>query len=62
MAYIRGGATPRQATVETITDVLLAQFEPEGIARISLGTQLALMRALVRNLVDRLEFANTRLA
>ncbi len=62
MAYIRGGATPRQATVETITDVLLAQFDPEAIERISVSAQLALMRALVRNLVDRLEFANTRLA
>jgi len=61
MAYIRGGELPRHATVESVTDVLLAEFEPEPLARMSIGAQYCLMRALVRNLVDRLEMANTRL-
>jgi CRP-like cAMP-binding protein len=61
MAYIRGGELPRHATVESVTDVLLAEFEPETLARMSIGAQYYLMRALVRNLVDRLELANTRL-
>jgi serine/threonine protein kinase len=61
MAYIRGGELARHATVESVTDVLLAEFEPEALARMSIGAQYYLMRALVRNLVDRLEFANTRL-
>jgi len=61
MAYIRGGELPRHATVESVTDVLLAEFEPEALARMSIGAQYYLMRALVRNLVDRLELANTRL-
>jgi serine/threonine protein kinase len=61
MAYIRGGELPRHATVESVTDVLLAEFEPEPLARMSIGAQYYLMRALVRNLVDRLELANTRL-
>ena len=62
MAYIRGGEMPRHATVESMTGILLAEFEPEALALMSLGAQLQLTRALVRNLVDRLELANARLA
>ena len=62
MAYIRGGEMPRHATVESMTAILLAEFAPEALARMSLGGQLQLTRALVRNLVDRLELANARLA
>lgn len=62
MAYIRGGSMPRHATVEALTDVLLAEFEPVTLNAMSTGAQLQLTRALVRNLVDRLELANTRLA
>jgi len=60
MAYIRGGSEPRQATVEATSDMLLAEFEPEALGRMSLGAQLQLMRAMVRNVVDRLVFANRR--
>jgi serine/threonine protein kinase len=62
MAYIRGGEMPRHATVESMTNILLAEFEPEALSMMSLGAQLQLTRALVRNLVDRLELANARLA
>jgi len=62
MAFIRGGETPRQATVESVTELLLAEFEPETLAQMSLSAQLHLTRALVRNLVDRLEAANVRMA
>ena len=61
MAYIRGGEMPRHATVESMTGILLAEFEPEALSKMSLGAQLQLTRALVRNLVDRLELANARL-
>ena len=61
MAYIRGGEMPRHATVEAMTGILLAEFEPESLGRMSLGAQLQLTRALVRNLVDRLDLANARL-
>jgi CRP-like cAMP-binding protein len=61
MAYIRGGGAPRSATVESVTELLLAAFEPEALARMSLGAQLYLTRALVRNLADRLELANKTL-
>jgi len=60
MAYIRGGAEPRQATVEATSNVLLAEFEPGALGEMTLGAQLQLMRALVRNVVDRLVFANRR--
>ncbi len=62
MAYIRGGELPRHATVESLTDIVLAEFAPASLAQMSLGAQLALTRALVRNVVDRLELANSRVA
>ena len=60
MAYIWGGELPRHATVESMTRPLLAEFDPEALAKMSVGAQLQLTRALVRNLVDRLVLANTR--
>jgi serine/threonine protein kinase len=62
MSWIYGGNLPRQATVDSMTELLVAEFEPSALAKISLGAQLYLTRALVRNLVDRLSLANTRLA
>jgi CRP-like cAMP-binding protein len=62
MAYIRGGAVPRNATVNSATELLLAKFRPDAFSKMSLGAQLYLTRALARNLADRLELANTRIA
>ncbi|MGE5639698.1 MAG: protein kinase domain-containing protein [Clostridia bacterium] len=62
MAFIRGGEEPRHATVQAITDVLIAEFDPETIEKMSAQAQLHLTRALVRNVVDRLVLANERLA
>jgi serine/threonine protein kinase len=62
MAYIGGGEQPRHATVEAMTDLLLAEFEPAALDQMSLGAQLHLTRALVRNVTDRLALANVRLA
>jgi hypothetical protein len=62
MAYIRGGEEPRQATVEASTDVIVAEFEPATLEKMSQSAQLHLTRSLVRNVVDRLALANTRLA
>jgi serine/threonine protein kinase len=61
MAYIMGGKQPRQASVVATKALLLAEFSHEALARISLGAQLQLTRALTRNLVERLSLANTRL-
>lgn len=62
MAYVRGGEMPRHATVDAMTELVLAEFTPEALGRMSLGAQLNLMRALVRNVVDRLAMANERIA
>ncbi|HEX4797736.1 MAG TPA: serine/threonine-protein kinase [Burkholderiales bacterium] len=61
MAFIRGGEAQRHATVGSATELLLAKFRPDAFSKMSLGAQLYLTRALVRNLADRLEFANTRI-
>jgi len=61
MAYIWGGELPRHATAESMTKLLLAEFEPAALEQMSGGAQLQLTRALVRNLVDRLVLANTRI-
>jgi serine/threonine protein kinase len=61
MAYIAGGEA-RHATVESHTDMLLAEFMPEALDKMSLGAQLQLTRALVRNVSERLALANTRIA
>ena len=62
MAYIGGGEQRRHATVEAMTELLLAEFDPAALERMSLGAQLHLTRALVRNVTDRLALANVRLA
>ena len=62
MAFIRGGEEPREATVEAVTDVVVAEFKPETLEDLSPSAQLHLTRALVRNAVERLALANSRLA
>jgi serine/threonine protein kinase len=62
MAYIRGGEEPRHATVSAVTDLLIAEFQPETLDKMTHQAQLHLTRALVRNVVDRLVLANERLA
>ena len=62
MAYIGGDNQRRHATVEAMTELLLAEFEPATLDKMSLGAQLQLTRALVRNVTDRLALANVRLA
>jgi len=62
MAYIGGGEQPRHASVEAMSELLLSEFEPGALEQMSLGAQLQLTRALVRNVTDRLALANVRLA
>ncbi|MBV8031814.1 MAG: protein kinase [Betaproteobacteria bacterium] len=61
MAFIRGGEEPRHATVVAETEVLVSEFQPETIEKMTAQAQLHLTRALVRNVVDRLVLANERL-
>ena len=60
--YILGRQQQRHATVIATKDLLLAEFKPDSLARVSPSAQLQLTRALARNLVERLTLSNTRLA
>ena len=60
MAYIKAGAIPRQATAESITDVLLAEFEAAALQQVSKNCQLQLTSALLHSLVERLALTNER--
>jgi hypothetical protein len=62
MAYIRGGEMPREATVESLTDVIVAEFDSDALERMSPGCERQFMRALVRTLADRLSLADTRIS
>ena len=61
MAYLWAGSPPRQATVESMTDLLIAEYDSGIVEHMAVETQLHLMRSLARNLADRLALANTRL-
>jgi len=62
MTYIRDGEIPRQATVESLTDAVIAEFESAALKRMSDSCQHQLARALLRTLVDRLALANVRIS
>jgi CRP-like cAMP-binding protein len=62
MAYIKAGALPRQASVETMTDALLAEFDPAALQKTSINCRLQLTTALLHTMVDRLAIANERLS
>jgi serine/threonine protein kinase len=62
MAYISGAAATRQATVETMTDSFIAEFDPAGMSRLSEGCRLQIAHGLLRTLVERLAMANARIA
>ena len=62
MAYVKAGAIPRQATVETMTDALIAEFRPGAMKKLSTNCQLHLSISLLNTVVDRLAFADERIA
>ena len=61
MSYIKDGGIARQATVESMTDVLLAEFEKESVEQVSLKCRYQFSQALLHSLVDRLAMADGRL-
>jgi eukaryotic-like serine/threonine-protein kinase len=61
MAYIRGESGRRQATVQTATEALVAEFPRDALEGMSLGCQLHLTRALLGSMADRLAMSNARL-
>jgi hypothetical protein len=62
MAYARGEAARRQATVEATKDALVVELPRSALERLTPGCQLHLARALLRTLADRLAFANARVS
>jgi CRP-like cAMP-binding protein len=63
MGYIKAGETPRHATVEAITEVVVAELgAAEAEAGVGDVAQSHLMRALLNTLVDRLAFADSRIS
>ncbi|MGH8673875.1 MAG: protein kinase domain-containing protein [Burkholderiales bacterium] len=62
MAHVKAGEISRQATVETMTDALIAEFRPAAMKKLSLNCQLQLSQSLLNTVVDRLAFADERIA
>ncbi|HEU0290607.1 MAG TPA: serine/threonine-protein kinase [Burkholderiales bacterium] len=62
MAYIQGDTAPRQATVQSMTDVLIAEFDNAALGRMRAKCQLQFARGLLRTLVERLALANVRIS
>jgi len=62
MAFITGAAATRAATIETLTDSFIAEFDPAGIQRLSEGCRLQIAHGLLRTLVERLAMANQRIS
>ena len=62
MAYVKEGAVPRGATVESLGDVVIAEFSAEAIQKTSVRCQLQLTKAVLDSVVDRLSLANERMA
>lgn len=62
MAYVKEGAVPRGATVESLGDVVIAEFSAEAIQKTSVRCQLQLTKAVLDSMVDRLSLANERMA
>ena len=61
MSYIKEGAIARQATVETMSDVLLVEFEKTALDVVSMRCRYHLSLALMHSLVDRLALGDERL-
>ena len=62
MAYVKEGRMTRQATVETIADALIAEFRPGAMRKLSVNCRLQLSQSLLNTVVDRLAFADERIA
>jgi len=62
MAYIQLGAEPRQATVQSMTDALIVEFDNAALGRMSENCQLQFTRELMRTVVERLILAYQRIS
>ncbi len=62
MAYIYGGTVRRHATVEAMTDVLIAEFNRDAMECMTAGCRLKVAHGLLRTLAERLSLANDRVS
>jgi serine/threonine protein kinase len=62
MSYIKAGAAARHATIEALTEIVVAELGADSERRIGARTQSKLMFALLNALVDRLAFADERIS
>lgn len=63
MSYIKGSGTPRQATVESMTEVMVAKFTRGAIeSRVNAACRSNIILALLNTLVDRLAMADARIS
>ena len=63
MSYIKGSGTPRQATVESMTEVVVAEFARDAIEKsVNAACRLNIVLALLNTLVDRLAMADARIS
>ena len=62
-SYIKGSGTPRQATVESMTEVVVAEFARDAIEKsVNAACRLNIVLALLNTLVDRLAMADARIS
>ena len=62
MSFISGGAAPRQATVESTSELVIASFDRAALEHVRASCQLSLLWTILGNMADRLALADTRLA
>ena len=62
MSFISGGAAPRQATVESLSDLVIASFDRAALEQVRASCQLSLLWTILGNMSDRLALADARLA
>lgn len=60
MSFVKEGEIARQATVESMADVLLAEFEKDALDQVSLKCRYHFSLAILHSLVDRLVLADER--
>ena len=63
MGYIKQGALPHHATIEAMTEIVVAELGAENNdGAIGSSTKSKIMAALLNALVDRLAFADERIS
>ena len=62
MSFISRGAAPRQATVESLSELVVASFDRAALEQMRASCQLSILWTILANMSDRLALADARLA